>query len=197
MKCAILAVVLVGTVAARPVVAQSIDIPALWQRYLDTCTPFVVDVSAATVALEPLVQGAEMVRAADGQAVLYEQGDVDGLVGNHIYLNMDGASSSVHCSVFDFQIGTLDAENLTQEVAALLERETGAPPTGGVSEVSANPDSGPRVFAANVYWSNFSSVGALPMPDIVTSAQIQRDDYGGVFATGVTFGFHATIPKTP
>lgn len=197
MTRAYLATILTGTTIATPIAAQSIDIPALWQRYLETCTPFVTDVSAATAALEPLVEGAEMSRSADGQAVFYEQGDEDGLVGNHIYVNLAGASSSVHCAVFDYQIGDLGAESLTKEVAALLKSETGTLPTGGVAEVSANPKSGVRVLESNSYWSNFSSIGAFPQPDIVTSAQIQREDYGGVFATGVSFSFYATIPDAP
>lgn len=135
--------------------------------------------------------------SADGQAVFYEQGDEEGLVGNHIYVNLAGPSSSVHCSVFDFQIGDLGAESLTQEVADFLETETGAPPTGGIAEVSANPTSGIRIFESSNYWANFSSIGALPQADIVTSAQIQREGYGGVFATGISFSFHATIPNAP
>ncbi|MEL6205915.1 MAG: hypothetical protein AAFR47_11470 [Pseudomonadota bacterium] len=177
-----------------PAVAQSIDVPALWQRYLDTCTPFVTDVTAATAALEPLAEGAEMARSEDGQAMRYELGDEDGLIGNHIYVNRAGQSSGVYCEVFDFRIGDLGAEELAAEVSSLLERETGAPASGGASAISGHPTTGVRIFGSSDYWASFSTAGALPRPEFVTGAEIQREDFGGVFATGVTFTLYATVP---
>ncbi|MEL7183964.1 MAG: hypothetical protein AAGK57_10005, partial [Pseudomonadota bacterium] len=152
------------------------------------------DLQGTVSALEPLTPNSEGGVSEDGMFFIYESGDEDGLVGDHIYLGRHGGTATVYCDVFDTQIGGGEFAQTAAALREVMEERTGQAASGGALTRFAPPDTGLRIYGGHQDWAGFSVSGAFERADVVTMGEVVRQGYGGVSAVSASLTFYAIVP---